>query len=292
MASFVILLTARTARIACSDRHTDTHTHTHTHTRDNYCNPLRACAPRVNNVYIKVGSKVYRQTVGIPMGTDCAPQLANLFLFHYEYSYMKILMKKNLCVAKKFNDTIRYIDDLLTVNNSKFEKEICNIYPPELTLKRTSESERNVSYLDISITICGGKYVTEVYDKRDDFNFDIVNFPYMCSNIPAKPTYGVYISQLIRICRICDNYSSFLSRHKLLTERLVRQGFWYNKLCITFKKFARRYKVLISKYGVSVRTHVTEGICIPLVAKPDLIRNVTIRGCGRVRSTLLLGTIY
>ena len=250
----------------------------------------------IDNVYIKVGSKVYRQTVGIPMGTDCAPQLANLFLFHYEYSYMKILMKKNLCVAKKFNDTIRYIDDLLTVNNSKFEKEICNIYPPELTLKRTSESERlkrtseserNVSYLDISISICGGKYVTEVYDKRDDFNFDIVNFPYMCSNIPAKPTYGVYISQLIRICRICDNYSSFLSRHKLLTERLVRQGFWYNKLCITFKKFARRYNVLISKYGVSIRAHVTEGICIPLVAKPDLIRNVTIRGCGcgRGRST-------
>ena len=71
------------------------------------------------------------------------------------------------------------------------------------------------------------------------------------------------------------NYSSFLLRHKLLTERLVRQGIWYNKLCITFKKFARRYNVLISKYGVSVRAHVTEGICIPLVAKPDLIRNVT-----------------
>ena len=103
----------------------------------------------------------------------------------------------------------------------------------------------------------------------------------MCSNIPAN---GVYISQLIRICRICDNYSSFLLRHKLLTERLVRQGFWYNKLCITFKKFARRYNVLNSKYGVSVRAHVT-GICIPLVTKPDLIRNVTIRGCGHGRST-------
>ena len=78
-------------------------------------------------------------------------------------------------------------------------------------------------------------------------------------------------------------------QHKLLTERLVRQGFWYNKLSITFKKFARRYNVLISKYGVSVRAHVTEGICIPLVARnPDLIR----RGCGLVRSTLLLGTIH
>ena len=86
---------------------------------------------------------------------------------------MKTLMKDNLCVAKKFNDTVRYIDDLLTVNNSKFEKEICNIYPPELTLKRTSESERNVSYLDVLISISGGKYVTEVHDKKDDFNFDI-----------------------------------------------------------------------------------------------------------------------
>ena len=101
-------------------------------------------------------------------------------------------------------------------------------------LKRTSESERNLSYLDISISICGGKYVTEVYDKRDDFNFDIVNFPYMCSNIPAKPTYGVYISQLIRICRICDNYSSFLLRHKLLTERLVGLRILFLKQCLLF----------------------------------------------------------
>ena len=60
---------------------------------------------------------VYRQTIGIPMGTDCAPQLANLFLFHYEYSYMKGLMRDNVCMAKRFSDTVRYIDDLLTRRN-------------------------------------------------------------------------------------------------------------------------------------------------------------------------------
>ena len=65
------------------------------------------------------------------------PQLANLFLFHYEYSYMKNLMRDNLCMAKRFSDTVRYIDDLLTLNNSNFEEEIPSIYPPELTLKRT-----------------------------------------------------------------------------------------------------------------------------------------------------------
>ena len=68
----------------------------------------------IDNVYIKVGNNVYRQTISIPMGTDCAPQLANLFL-HYEYSYMKNLMRDNLCMAKRFSDTVRYIDDLLTL---------------------------------------------------------------------------------------------------------------------------------------------------------------------------------
>ena len=75
-----------------------------------------------------------------------------------------------------------------------------------------------------------GKFVNEVYDKRDNFNFNIVNYVFMRSNIPARPTYGVYISQLIRINRICDRYNTFIKRHRLLTERLIRQGFWYSKL--------------------------------------------------------------
>ena len=116
--------------------------------------------------YIKVGNNVYCQTIGIPMGTDCVPQLANLFLFHYKYLYMK-----NLCMAKRFSNTVRYIDDLLTLNNSNFEEKIPNIYPPEL--KRASESDTKLSYLDISISICSSKYVTVVYDKSDSFNFNI-----------------------------------------------------------------------------------------------------------------------
>ena len=94
--------------------------------------------------------------------------------------------------------------DLLKLNNNSFEEEIINIYPPELTLKKTTESNSRISYLDISISICNNKYVTEVYDKRANFNFNIVNYPYMCSNIPAKPTYGVrvHVSQLIKISRM------------------------------------------------------------------------------------------
>ena len=69
----------------------------------------------------------------------------------------------NLCMAEQFSDTVRYIDDLLTLNNSNSEEEIPNIYPPELTLKRASESDTNMSYLDILSSRCSSKYVSDIF---------------------------------------------------------------------------------------------------------------------------------
>ena len=86
---------------------------------------------------------------------------------------------------------MRYIDDLLVLNNPSFEDAIKDIYPTELQLKKTTENVTALSYLDILITIENGKYTTTLYDKRDSFQFDIVNFPDMSSNIPSKPAYGV-----------------------------------------------------------------------------------------------------
>ena len=85
----------------------------------------------IDNIYVIVGNRIYRQCVGIPMGTDCAPLLANPFLFFYEYRYMKSLIKSNILMARKFNNTIRYIDDLLVLNNTNFNDAINDIYPPE-----------------------------------------------------------------------------------------------------------------------------------------------------------------
>jgi hypothetical protein len=70
-----------------------------------------------------------------------------------------------------------------------------------------------------------GQLSTKIYDKRDDFNFKIINFPNMCSNIPASPAYGVYISQLIRYAMASSNYSDFLKRHLYLRNRLLGQGY-------------------------------------------------------------------
>ena len=231
----------------------------------------------VDNIYIQVGNKIFRQTIGIPMGTDCAPLLANLFLFYYEYNFMKEKLKHNSQIAKIFSNTFRYIDDLLTLNNPTFEQEIRNIYPRQLELKRTTETDSRLSYLDLEINISDRRFTTAVFDKRDNFSFHIVNFPHMDSNIPSKPAYGVYISQLIRIGRICDSYESFYTRHHKLTCRLVKQGFLFDKLVTTFKSFCSRYPEIFSKFKISIRKHVQDGICLPTVAISSLPNKVNIR---------------
>ena len=230
----------------------------------------------IDNIYVNIGNKTYRQCIGIPMGTDCAPLVANLFLFHYEYKYMRNLIKCNLMLAKRFSNTMRYIDDLLTLNNTSFHSAIDDIYPEELTLKKTSESSTALSYLDIQITIVNGKYSTAVYDKRDNFNFRIVNFPYLNSNIPSGPAYGVYISQLVRIGRICSDYSDFALRNYKLTERLINQGYRYSDLCRSFQKFARKHPNILNKYYYSIRKHVEDGICLPTMSS-FLSRHVSCR---------------
>ena len=104
----------------------------------------------------------------------------------------------NITLAKKFSYTMRYIDNLLTLNNSAFEHKICDVYSTELELKKTTECPTKLSYLDILVPTDNGKYLTAIFDRRDSFKFNIVNFPHMNSNIPSKPAYGVYITQLVR----------------------------------------------------------------------------------------------
>ena len=94
-----------------------------------------------------------------------------------------------------FNSTFRYIYDVLSINNCYFLTDVDSIYPSELEIKDTTASASSISYLDILLEMdIDGNLTTKLYDKRDDFNFSIVNFPYLCSNIPSSPAYGVFVS--------------------------------------------------------------------------------------------------
>ena len=112
------------------------------------------------------------------------------------------------------------------------------------------------SFLDLLLKIDkDGRLRVKIYDKRDDFNFDIVNFPFLCGNVPQLPSYGVYISQLIRYARASTSYDEFLSRSCRLTSKLLRQGFERFKLISVFKIFYGRHKIFVDRYKVSV-THI------------------------------------
>ena len=94
---------------------------------------------------------------------------------------------------------------------------------------------------------------TSIYDKREDFNFKIVNFPYLDSNIPKNPAYGIYISQLVRYARICGDKREFKARNKRLSIKLEKQGFKKKILEETFTKFYRSHYDELRKYGSSIK---------------------------------------
>ena len=127
------------------------------------------------------------------------------------------------------------------------------IYPTELEIKDTTDSSTQASYLEILPSIgTDEKLATKLYDKRDDFDFPIVNFPHLSSNIPLSPAYGVYISQMIRYARACSTYEQFTYRGKLLTDKLLSQGYQEPRLVSTFRKFYGRYNDLVWDHRASL----------------------------------------
>ena len=102
-----------------------------------------------------------------------------------------------------------------------------------------------------------------IYDKRDDFDFDIVNFPFLDGDFQWRTSYGVYISQLIRLARASANLNDFNYRNKALTAKLLRQGYRYLKLRKAFSKFYRRHSALLEKYSVNLKTRLQHGISEP-----------------------------
>ena len=126
-----------------------------------------------------------------------------------------------------------------------------DVYPPELSLTSDDATEQ-ANYLDLSIAIKNGKIHTSLFDKRDAFEFTIVNFPDLSGNIPRKQSYGVFVSQLIRYCRCCQDLEDFRNRTRKLVDRLVRQNFSLYQLARTFEKFAESNYELLFKYGVHV----------------------------------------
>ena len=159
--------------------------------------------------------------------------------------------KESLLESSIYHTVISMTLSLLIIKDLRSSFPIFT--PKELTISGTTESTSVASYLDLLFIRDNSNNITiKLFDKRDMFGFHTVNFPFMSSNIPSAPAYGVYASQLIRYARCCSNYSDFLSRHRALVTRLLSQGYKVNRPSNIFKKFYGRHTDLVRQYKKNV----------------------------------------
>ena len=155
------------------------------------------------------------------------------------------------------------MDDISNINNVYFDNIVSKIYPSELQLNKTNTSDTEAAFLDLHMLISNDIVSTKIYDKRDDFDFEIVNFPFLDGDVPRSTSYGVYISSLIRFARASSYVTDFNTCNKLLTQKLLKQGNRYHKLRKTVSKYYRRYYDLISKFQVGLKSLLRQGLLEP-----------------------------
>ena len=134
-----------------------------------------------------------------------------------------------LTALLKLEITVCFLWLSLPVHSESLKRMVNQIYPPELQLNKANTSDTEAPFLDLHLFISNGLISSKIYDKRDDFDFDIVNFPFLDGDVPRRPSYGVYISQLIRFARVRSHVDDFNTRNKCSTANLLKQGYWYHK---------------------------------------------------------------
>ena len=164
-------------------------------------------------------------------------------------------------VIEAFNSTSRYLDVLLNF----FDCIVNRIYLSELQLNKANASDTDTSFFNLQLSISNGFLKTKIYDKREDFDFDIVNSPFLDGDVPRSTSYGVYIFQFIRFARVSSYVDDFNTRNKILTAKLLRQGYRYHKIRKAFSKLYRRHFDIVSKYNVGLKTLLLQGLSEPVL---------------------------
>ena len=253
-----------TLHLACNDKNAFfTSTDHRGYTLWSCQNVCDALSYLLDNIYIRFGIKLYRQIVCIPMSTNCVPLVADLFLFCYERDFMTSLSDDNQAdIIWAFNSTFLYLDDLLNIDNPYFEGMVSQIYPTKLQLNKANTSDTEVPFLDLHLSISNGFVFSKIYDKRDDYDFDIVNSLFWMAMFHVVTLIECIILN-IRFARVCSHLKDFNAQNKCFTSKLLKLGYRYHKLRKDFSKFYRRHYELISKFNVGLKSVFHQGLSEP-----------------------------
>ena len=205
----------------------------------------------LDNTFIKFGPFLFQQIQGIPMGSNCSPLLADLYLSWLEFDYMKNLIKSDFSLAKRLSLVSRYIDDIACPNVENFISIAKQIYPKEIPLQCNDSDQNHDIFLDVDISIVNDNFVTKIYHKIDNFKFDVVNYPFPDSNICLKIGYNTFFSQLLRFYRISVLSKDFAYRVKFVYNKLTLRGYEDKHLNRCFYAFCSRNPEILSKFAFS-----------------------------------------
>ena len=201
----------------------------------------------VSNTYFKYGEDVYRQVVGIPMGTSCAPYLANLFLVKYETDYIKNSMAVDYNMCRKIKHIFRLMDDLVVLNDDNvFETVYKKIYPASLELNKTNEDNTAATFLDVRVVIQEtGVSEVDIYDKRRDYKFVVNGFPEISGNISGRMCYRVFENELLRYIGVINKPGSLKFNIQRLIDLLEDKNYCRRSLQSITKRFVNKYSLEI-----------------------------------------------
>ena len=163
------------------------------------------------------------------------------------------MKNENFQTARKFGNVFRYIDDLLAINDGgEFESNYLDIYPAELELKKENQRDNEATFLDLHLQIINKQIMPKLNDKRDGHNFQIVRFPYKCSNLPTKMFHSSISAELLRINRVTSDFNSFFESANSFLARMRRQDAKNEGIKNTVNKMLFCYKNEFGKFNLSM----------------------------------------
>ena len=197
---------------------------------------------------------IYRQEKGIPQGNNASPQIADLTLAMMEYRYITKHIKNNHPLSHCLRRTFRYIDDLLHVSTKTelFIETTKEMYHSSLTLERTNEENKETAFLDMLITPqAQGSLRLSLYNKTDDYSFEVIRYPHKKSCIPSKIGLNTFHGELLRIYRNCTHFQEFKVRVRALISRFAEIGYSKTEISSQFLKSVSRNPGFTLKYCMS-----------------------------------------
>jgi hypothetical protein len=203
----------------------------------------------MDETYVTFAGTTFRQIMGVPMGGNASPLIADLTLSMMEFAYCNSHPRNNMLA-------VRYIDDILALNCPDFINKAASIYVKELKLEETYKGN-HCCFLDLDISLQNGSGIVNVYNKTDAFPFKVNRFGYPDSKVSASIHSNTIIGQLIRYARICSNKNDFIIRARELFNIYTSRNFPADTMVVNFYRFASSNLALICKFVYPIRFEIT-----------------------------------